>query len=80
MNETEPEYPLHPELAVASVLHLATRYSSTRNPALAQAAVAQLRVIAEDERLAPGLRQCARQLVGDWQRMSLPRHPVRSAD
>ena len=73
--EAAPEYAdyaEHPELALVALMHLLTRYASTRNPRLAEAAVTQLRTIAHDARLAGAVRQCAGQLIGDWQRFGCP--------
>lgn len=67
-----PCYAERPELAVVATLQLLTRYSSTRNPRIAQAAVAQLRAIAQETRLPEALRQCAAGMLGDWERMALP--------
>ena len=69
--DTGPEYATRPELAVAALIHLLSRYPATRTPALAHAIVAHLRTIGDDARLAPALRDCALGLVGDWQAFAL---------
>jgi len=69
--EALPEYPTRPELSLVATLQLATRFASTRNPQLAVAAQQQLRVLAADQRQPAAVRQCARQLLGDWQALAI---------
>lgn len=64
---TGPEYATRPELAVAALLYLLSRYPATCKPALAHAIVDHLRTIGDDPRLDPALRDCANGLIGDWQ-------------
>ena len=66
-----PGYERQPELALVAALQLVTRYSSTRNPRLAEAVVGQLRAIAGDPRLPQTVQQCAARIVGDWQMLAL---------
>lgn len=66
-----PDYPTRPELGLVATLQLVTRFASTRNPQLALAAQQQLRVLAADHRQPAAVRQCARQLLGDWQALAM---------
>jgi len=66
-----PEYPTRPELALVATLQLATRFASTRNPRLAAATEQQLRALSADARQDAVVRQCAQQLLGDWQALGL---------
>lgn len=68
-----PDYERSPELALVATLELVTRYTSTGNPRLADAAVRQLRVIARDARLPDAVRHCAAGIVGDWQMLACGR-------
>ena len=68
-----PDYPDQPELALVAALTLISRYSCCNSPTLADAAVNQLRAVAEDPRFSDELRNCASQLVGFWlQRTARP--------
>ena len=66
-----PGYAHQPELALVAALELVTRYSSTGNPRLAEAVVAQLRAIADDPRLPAAVQRCAASIVGDWLQMAV---------
>ncbi|WP_323000785.1 hypothetical protein [Denitromonas sp.] len=66
-----PGYERQPELALVAALQLVTRYSSTRNPRLAEAVVGQLRAIAGDPRIPAVVQQCASRILGDWQMLAL---------
>ncbi|HTJ96996.1 MAG TPA: hypothetical protein VL381_05965 [Rhodocyclaceae bacterium] len=61
-----PAYPDQPELALVAALNLITRYSTCHSPALANAAVAQLRTVAGDKRFSSPLRECAQSLIEFW--------------
>lgn len=61
-----PEYAGHPELAVAAVLYLLSRFPARHSPAVAQAIVDHLRLIESDARLAECVRGCAASLIEDW--------------
>lgn len=68
-----PDYPEQPELALVAALTLISRYSCCHSPTLADAAVSQLRAVAEDPRFSDELRDCAYRLVGFWlQRTARP--------
>lgn len=69
--DTLPEYPEHPELGLVATLQLVTRFASTRNPSLAAAAGQQLRSLSADARQPAAVRECARQLLGDWQTLAI---------
>lgn len=62
-----PEYDTHPELALAAVLQLLSRFPARRSPALAQAIAGHFRVIGSDLRLSACVRDCAARLVADWE-------------
>ncbi|HPE03993.1 MAG TPA: hypothetical protein P5537_06820 [Thauera sp.] len=62
-----PEYDTDPELALAAVLQLLSRFPARRSPALAQAIASHFRVIGSDPRLSACLRDCAARLVRDWE-------------
>ncbi len=61
-----PEYAGRPELALAAVLYLLSRFPARQSPAVAQAIVDHLHIIEGDARLADCLRDCAASLVEDW--------------
>jgi hypothetical protein len=62
-----PEYDTDPELALAAVLQLLSRFPARRSPALAQAIAGHFRVIGSDPRLSACVRECAARLVGEWE-------------
>ena len=62
-----PEYDTDPELALAAVLQLLSRFPARRSPAVAQAIAGHFRVIGSDPRLSACVRECAARLVGDWE-------------
>ena len=64
--EDQVRYDSRPELAIAALLYLMSRFPACRSPALANAIVTHLEIVADDFRLAPALRDCAEQLVEDW--------------
>ena len=66
-----PQYPNQPELALVAALTLISRYSCCNSPVLADAAVNQLRAVANDERFSDDLRDCAENLIGFWLQRSL---------
>lgn len=59
-------YEARPELALAAVMQLMSRFPSRRSPQVADAVVKHLEVIAADERLAGEVRACARELCAEW--------------
>ena len=59
-------YPNQPELALAAVLQLLSRFPARQSPAVAKAIADHLEVIGGDARLAGCVRECASRLVGDW--------------
>jgi len=69
MNDADalvPEYPNHPELAIAGLLHLLTRVADESNPTTRQAIAAHLAYLARDERQPAALREAAQGLAKDW--------------
>lgn len=67
-NENEGgAYAEQPQLAVAALLHLLSRFPATRKTAVARAIVHHLRIVADDARLDPALRDCAGDLIPGWQ-------------
>lgn len=67
----EPRYDSHPELALAAVLQLLSRFPARRSPALAQTIARHFQVIGSDPRLSDCVRECAARLVGDWEAYAL---------
>ncbi len=65
------QYPNRPELALAAVLHLLSRFPARRSPAVAKAIVDHLLVIGNDARMAGCLRECASSLVDEWRAYAL---------
>ncbi|MBA4742329.1 MAG: hypothetical protein H2060_06425 [Azoarcus sp.] len=61
-----PRFDARPELALAAVMHLMSRFPARRSPVVADAVVRHLEVIADDARLAEEVRECARQLCSEW--------------
>lgn len=61
------DYTARPQLALAALLHMLSRYPATRKPAIALAIIDHLRLVGDDDRLDPTLRDCARDLIGDWE-------------
>lgn len=59
-------YDSRPELAIAALMYLMSRFPACRSPALANAIVTHLELVADDFRLAQALRDCAEHLVEDW--------------
>lgn len=64
-------YPEQPELALAAVLHLLSRFPARQSPAVAKAIVDHLEVIGSDVRMAGCVRECASKLVDDWRAYAL---------
>lgn len=75
-----PEYDRQPELAIAAVLQLLSRFPARHSPALANAIVDHLRIIEGDTRFADSLRACAGRLVDEWQKYALLSCATMSAD
>ena len=67
-----PAYDTHPELALAAVLQLLSRFPARRSPALAQTIARHFEVIGSDPRISGCVRECAVRLVGDWHAYALP--------
>jgi hypothetical protein len=61
-----PSYTTEPEMALAALLHLLTRFPAKQTPAIAAAIVAHLRIIEDDPRIAACVRDCAGRLTDDW--------------
>lgn len=64
-------YDTHPELALAAVLQMLSRFPARRSPALAQAIARHFDMIGRDPRISACVRECAERLVGDWQAYAL---------
>ena len=65
------EYDTHPELALAAVLQMLSRFPARRSPALAQSIARHFELIGRDPRISVCVRACAERLVGDWQAYAL---------
>lgn len=59
-------YEARPELALAAVMQLMSRFPARRSPLVADAVVKHLEVIAADERLPCEVRDCAREMCSEW--------------
>lgn len=64
--DAAPEYRSNPELALAALICLMSRFPARRSPVVAAAIVAHLRFISEDVRLSHRVRHCADSLIDDW--------------
>lgn len=62
-----PAYPEQPELAVAALLYMLSRYPAVRCPAMARAIAAHLACVAQDARLPEAYRATAERLLPEWQ-------------
>lgn len=69
--ESAPHYGTRPELALAAVLQLLSRFPARQSPALPRAIVDHLQVIGADQRIAAEVRGCASSLVEDWRAYAL---------
>lgn len=65
-----PSYPEQPELALVAAMTLMSRYACCRNPAVAEAAVAQLLAITSDARMSDRVRDSAAALLAFWQKQA----------
>lgn len=65
------EYDTHPELALAAVLQMLSRFPARRSPALARSIAHHFDMIGRDPRISACVRECAERLVGDWQAYAL---------
>ncbi len=65
------EYDTHPELALAAVLQMLSRFPARRSPALAQAIARHFQMIGRDPRISACVRECAERLVDDGQAYAL---------
>lgn len=72
-------YPNQPDLALAAVLYLLSRFPARQTPALAKAIVDHLQVIGGDVRMAACVRECASSLVDDWRAYLVLSEPLPSA-
>lgn len=70
MTAAQPSEALHyearPELALAAVMQLMSRFPARRSAVVADAVVRHLEVIAADARLADEVRDCAREMCAEW--------------
>lgn len=64
-------YDTQPELALAAVLQLLSRFPERQSPAVARAIADHLHCIGSDERIANSVRECAARLVDDWRSYAL---------
>lgn len=62
-----PRYECSPELALAALLTLLTAFPARRTEAVAGSIVSHLKVVGEDARFDPLLRDCARSLLPEWE-------------
>lgn len=74
--EALPIYDASPDLALAAVLSLMSRFPSRRSPAVAQSIVSHLQVISRDERIDVRLRERAAYLIFEWQAMAVLTGPL----
>lgn len=59
-------YEQQPELALAALLQMMSRFPQRQSSALADAILGHLCLISDDERYSAPLRQCAEQLLELW--------------
>lgn len=71
-----PAYESSPELALAALLSLMTSFPARRSPAVARSIISHLQVVSADPRLDGLLRDCAAQLMCNWQALELLSLPV----
>ncbi|MCB1889687.1 MAG: hypothetical protein KDH20_18920 [Rhodocyclaceae bacterium] len=69
--EVGPNYADHPELAIAAVIYMMSRFPTIRSPALARAIREHLSLIDADPRLPPELRDCCHQVKEEWRSYEL---------
>jgi hypothetical protein len=69
--EALPVYEASPELAMAALLSLMSRFPVRRSLAVAQSIVSHLKVISRDERVNAPLRERAAYLVCEWEAMAV---------
>jgi hypothetical protein len=62
-----PEYCTNPEQAVAALIHLMSRFPARRSLAVATATIVHLRLIRDDPRLSNVIRDCADNLIEEWE-------------
>lgn len=63
-------YEQQPELALVSLLSMMTAFPARRSAAVAESVLGHLCLIADDERYAEPLRQCAAHLIETWDRLA----------
>lgn len=59
-------YEQQPELALAALLQMMSRFPQRQSPALADAILGHLCLVSDDARYPEPLRQCAEQLLDVW--------------
>lgn len=69
-------YENQPELAVVSLLSLMSAFPARHSAAVADSVIAHLCLIADDERYAEPLRQCAAQLIETWDHLAELSQPL----
>lgn len=78
MSAEMPNYADQPELAVVALMNLMSRYACCGKPAIAEAALAQLRWIEQDPRIPLAVRENAALLQDFWQQQAGRGHEPRS--
>ncbi|SCX60968.1 hypothetical protein [Nitrosospira sp. Nsp1] len=65
--DTLPEYSTNPEQALAALICLMSRFPARRSRAVAAAIIIHLRLIRDDPRLSHVVRDCADNLIEEWE-------------
>lgn len=65
--EALPEYCTNPERALAALICLMSRFPARRSQAVAAAIIIHLRLIRDDPRLSHVVRDCADNLIEEWE-------------
>ena len=63
-------YERQPELALAALLQLMSRFPVRQSPALAEAILGHLCLVSDDPRYPAPLRLCAEQLLEGWEQFA----------
>jgi hypothetical protein len=62
-----PEYCTNPQQALAALICLMSRFPARRSQAVAAAIIIHLRLIRDDPRLSHVVRDCADNLIEEWE-------------
>jgi hypothetical protein len=65
--DTLPEYGTNPDQALAALVCLMSRFPARRSQAVAAAIIIHLRLIRDDHRLSLVIRDCADNLIEEWE-------------